>query len=710
MSTETKKRMFLIFLLFLILSAAVRLIYPSADAPFDISWSQGPSTDPSYYLSPAVEVARGGAFKAISNSWNTPGYSIFYLPAFLLFGVGFAQANLTTALLSLVAFFFFFLILRSIEDEKTLFFACLFWALTYLWAMFNRIPIIYTTMVMYMLISVWLWLKGTKRPFYFVIAWAILVIAMLYIKVIAAALVPAFLVGHLVIYLSRGKPGRSTATTGILILLFSGIAVFIIVLMAKFFDLSPIDVAAGRIRTHIREDLFGDNILLYIFNFGASGGVIEKNPITAFLAYCYLIYFVKDLFQKRFDLSGRKDLVMVVFMTWMIFGAVATIFFKYAPPRFFLFLYPPMFILAAAALSRLLEPAPRQNLGYGFYLVLPFWLIFLVFRFQLITLVYVAENYEAFVVGMGISVTTAQKILSVLNFASSFYFLLSISLIVSIVITAVNFLIDRRAAVGKPKLVVRQGLRMAVAGVVIFIFLIGQGSMLWTWFTKPRHTLLEASRAIGVMVGKDAKISGTYAHPLTMENDRKRIYMTFWDRKLAAPCDRFKKSAVTHLAIDTINGLAYIDANYPETYSCLVLIDTFYIRGNPVDLYLYTGAQGYTPSDYERAVLLMRSENWRAAAELLSQVIKQHPDLAQAYVSLGRCMIRLGDMAGAKEALTTALAIDPDNMVAHWGLGQILEKNGDLRGALVHYREASVLFPANKSIKKRLAELKSSGK
>jgi hypothetical protein len=710
MNAETKKRMLLIFLLFLLVSAAVRVIYPSADAPFDISWSQGPSTDPSYYLAPAVDFARGGAFKAISSSWNTPGYSILYLPVFLLFGVGFAQANLMTVFLSLVGLFFFFLILRKIEDEKILFFACLFWALTFMWAMFNRIPIIYTVMVMYMLIAVWLWIKGVDRPIYFVGAWAVLLLAMLFIKVIAAALVPAFLIGHLVIYLSRGKPTRSTAITGILVLLFTAIAVFLIVLMARFFDLSPIDVAAGRIKTHMREDLFGDNILLYLFNFGASGSVIEKNPVIAFLAYCYLIFFTKDLFLKRIDLSGKKDLILVLFTAWMVFGAVATIFFRYAPPRFFLFLYPPMFVLAAAALSRFLEPTPRQNLGYGFYLVLPFWLIFLVFRFLLIALFYVADNYQAFVIGLRFSLPTAKNILSVLNFASSFYFLLSVSLVVSIIITAATFLIDRRAAEGKPKSVVRPSIRVAVAGVIVFFFLVGQTTMLWTWFTKPRHTLLEASRDIAAIVGKDANIAGPYAHPLTMENGLKHLYMTFWNPKLTPPCERFRRNAVTHLAIDTTNGLAYIDAGYPDTYRCMVLIDTFYVRGNPVDLYLYTGAENYTPTDYERAALLMESENWRAAAELFSRVIEQNPDTSEAYVSLARCLIKLGDIEGARKALMAALADNPDNMMAHWGLGQILEKNGDTRGASLHYREASNLFPANISIKKRLAELEKRGR
>lgn len=230
--------------------------------------------------------------------------------------------------------------------------------------------------------------------------------------------------------------------------------------------------------------------------------------------------------------------------------------------------------------------------------------------------------------------------------------------------------------------------------------------MFWTWFTKPRHTAMEASHNIGVMVGNDAKISGSYAHPLTMETNLKRAHMNFAVPKRTPPCERFESNGTTHLAIDTVNGLAYIETYYPETYDCLVLVDTFYIRGNPVDLYRYTGAENYTPTDYERAVLLMQSENWRAAAELFSRVIERFPDSAPAYVSLAKCLVKLGDLQGAREALVAALSNDPDNLMAHWGLGQILEKNGDYEGALAHYREASDLFPANKSIRNRMAELK----
>jgi hypothetical protein len=81
--------------------------------------------------------------------------------------------------------------------------------------------------------------------------------------------------------------------------------------------------------------IFGDNILLYIFNIGTSGGVIEKNPVISFLAYCYLLFLIKDFFQKRIKLSDTRDLVMVLFTVWLLFGAAATIFSSTRHPASF---------------------------------------------------------------------------------------------------------------------------------------------------------------------------------------------------------------------------------------------------------------------------------------------------------------------------------------------------------------------------------------
>ena len=705
MKDKRKIRWVVIFFVFFILSFAVRGIYPSADAPFDLSWSQGPSTDAAYYLAPVVNFVKTGVLEPISKVWNAPGYYIMYIPTLFLFGVGYAQANLTTVAISLLGFIFFFLILKRMGDEKALISASIFWAFTYIWAMYNRIPIIYTVMIAYMLFAAYLWYVGTKRPVFFILAWIILIFTILFVRVIAVALVFAFLLGHLVLYTSKTKSKGSNVIRWAAIITLSAVAFVVVILLGRFFDISPIDVAMGRVKAHLREDVMGSSLLFYLFNFGASGGIIERLPIVSILAYTYIIIFIKDAFAKRFDFKNSSNVMKVVFLSLFVLGALFTILFKYAPTRYFLFLLPPMFILAGLAISRFIEPKERTNLGYGYYIILIVWLVFLIFKILLSLLFYFIRNYSTFVLGFNLSEKTAELFGAVINFFSSFYLLISASLILSVLIMAVIFLVDKTADRREKKFLIRKSVRIVLAAVIFVLFFYFQGKMYVDWAKDPRYTLSETSHALGEILGPDAKLSGTYAHPLTMENDLHRHYMTFFRPNETPPCYRFENWGATHLIIDAKNGLGYIQANYPDTFDCLKLIETFYIRGNAIDLYAYTGAEDYTPTDYERARLSMASGDFASAEKLLVEFIEKTPDTALPYVSLARCRMGRGDIAGAEEALKKALAIDPDNMMAHWGMGQVCEFRGDLDGALSHYKEALALYPESNRIKEKIEEI-----
>ncbi len=700
-----KIKWIVLFFVFFILSFAVRGIFPSADAPLDLSWSQGPSTDAAYYLAPAVNLVKKGVLEPISKVWNSPGYYILYLPTLFLFGVGYAQVNLTTVMISLLGFVFFFLILKRMGDEKALISASIFWAFTYLWAMYNRIPIIYTVMIAYMLLAAYLWYIGTKRPVFFILAWITLIFTILFVRVIAVALVFAFLLSHLMLYISKAKPKGSNVIRGVAIIMLSAAAFVVVILLGRFFDISPLDVAMGRVKAHLREDVMGDSLLFYLFNFGASGGIIERLPVVSILTYTYILIFIKDTMAKRLNFKDGADVMKVVFLALFVLGALLTILFKYAPTRYFLFLLPPMFILAGLTISRFIEPKERVNLGHGYYIILIIWLVFLIFKVLLSVLFYFIKNYSTFVLGFGLSEVAAGMFGAIINFFGSFYLLLSFSLILSVLIMAAIFLIDRAAERKKKKYLIRSGVRVVLAASIFILFFYFQAKMYVNWAKNPRYTLSKTSQALGVILSPDARLSGPYAHPLTMENNLDRLYMTFFRPNETPPCERFENWGATHLIIDTRNGLGYIQAYYPDTFDCLNLIETFYIRGNAVDLYSFVGAEGYIPTDYERARLLMASGDFVSAEKLLLEFIKESPGVAFPYVSLARCLMGLGDIAGAEEALIEALKIDPDNMMAHWGMGQVYELKGDLNGALSHYTEALALYPESNRIKEKIEEI-----
>lgn len=707
-----KKRIYFLLLLsiFLILAFLVRGCHPGADAPFDLSWSQGPSTDPSYYLEPAISLVKSGELSPISKSWNAPGYYMLYLPTLYIFGTGFTQVNLTTVVISLIGFFFFFLILYRMGDRMTLVFASIFWVFSFFWAMYNRVPIIYTAMIMYMLIALYFWYLGTTKPIYYIFSWAILIIATLYVRVIAVVLVPVFVVGHLIFFVAKARDkGKELKKVLIPLIAIALGGVVLMIVMGWLLDISLIDVARGRVIVHLRGELFGDDTLLHFFNLGASGGLVDFQPMVFFLAYISIIIYIRDLLGEnhkmaRIDFKDPNELIRLIFLLWLVIGGLATIFFKYAPPRYYLFLMPPMFFMAGHTLSRFLDPRPRVEMGYGYYLLLLLWLLFLNFKLLLKVVVYFSSNFVTLVRGLALSEATARSFALLINFFSSFFLLLSISLIASLIIMLIFYLFDRKVR-KEDDLVIRRGTRVFVSVVILSIFIFYQGGMYINWSRNPHYTLHNTSVSLEGILGPGALLAGSYAHPLTMENDLDRVYMTFIRPDSEAPCERFEKMGVTHLIIDTESGLDYIIEYYPDTRHCLDYLETLYVRGVPIVLYRYKGNEDYSPTDYEKARGLMASNDYPGAGELLSRFLAKNPDSPPALVSLGRCLIGTGDLAGANNALKRAIEVNPDNMEAHFEMGKLLNYMGDKRGALFHYGEAIRLYPDNDDIRKKIDEL-----
>lgn len=709
MNEKRKKQLFIIFIAFLFLSAIVRMVYPGADAPFDLSWSQGPSTDASYYIEPVVSFVKGGGLKPISNIWNAPGYYLLYLPFLYLFGVGFAQLNLATAIISLFGFVFFFLIVAGIQKEeddiKTALFASAFWAFTCFFAMYNRIPLIYTAMILYMLVSAWFWFLGTKRPLFFILSWVTVLVAIFYVRVIAVALIPPFLIGHLLLFFSKREKGRTEVAKMVALSAVVAAGLVLVVFLGKLFGFSPLDIALARVKTHLKGDLFGNGLIVYLFNLGETGGITRNLPVVSLLAYSYVIIFVRDVFTKKLDFKDGRDVMKVVILAWAVFGALFTILFKYAPPRYFLFLMPPLFILAGMTCARLISPRERADFGYGYYYILFFWLLFLVFRVLLIVFSYFMENFATFAVGFKLSAAEVERFEALMSFFSSFYLLLSLSLILSLLTIVVIYLIEKVAEKSKGEPAIRDRIRFAFVAVAMVSFLYYQGIIYWGWVGNPHYTLLRTSRELTRLVGDDALVAGPYAHPLTIENNLRRVYMNFTNPKGVPPCKKFEKGNITHLLIDIKSGLVYVEKFYPKTFECLDLIDTFYVRGNAVNLYAYKNPHDYIPTDFERARILMLKGEFGDAKKMLLKSIEVGTPSSVEYASLGLCFSMLQEREDAEEALKKALEANPDNLTAHWGMGRLLDIKGDKRGALLHYRFALALYPESKTIKKKIREL-----
>lgn len=93
-----------------------------------------------------------------------------------------------------------------------------------------------------------------------------------------------------------------------------------------------------------------------------------------------------------------------------------------------------------------------------------------------------------------------------------------------------------------------------------------------------------------------------------------------------------------------------------------------------------------TRSAYERALALMRSEDYEAAIEAMLEVSERNDLLAGPYVNVGIAWRKLGEPEKARAALAAAIERDPANGAAHNQLGLLHRHAGRFDEAREAYR------------------------
>lgn len=99
------------------------------------------------------------------------------------------------------------------------------------------------------------------------------------------------------------------------------------------------------------------------------------------------------------------------------------------------------------------------------------------------------------------------------------------------------------------------------------------------------------------------------------------------------------------------------------------------------------------PRDYDNALLLMQSGDYRAAVPVLQRFIAEQPSLAGPHLNLGIAHQKLGETEASMEALTKCIELNPSSAVAHHQLGIVYREQGDFDAALNAYRTSLELDP-----------------
>jgi len=109
--------------------------------------------------------------------------------------------------------------------------------------------------------------------------------------------------------------------------------------------------------------------------------------------------------------------------------------------------------------------------------------------------------------------------------------------------------------------------------------------------------------------------------------------------------------------------------------------------------------------DFNRAVGMLKDQNYGQAIDLLEKVIAQSPGISAPYIDIAIAYQRIGKPEQAEEHLKKALKLFPEHPVASNEYGLLYRKTGRFAEARVTYEKAIARFPDYYPLHKNLGIL-----
>ena len=97
--------------------------------------------------------------------------------------------------------------------------------------------------------------------------------------------------------------------------------------------------------------------------------------------------------------------------------------------------------------------------------------------------------------------------------------------------------------------------------------------------------------------------------------------------------------------------------------------------------------------DFDRAVAMMKDQDYGQAIDLLEKVIQQSPGVTAPYIDIAIAYQRVGKPERAEEHIKKALSLFPEHPVASNEYGLLCRKTGRLAEARTVYEKAIARFP-----------------
>ncbi|MBN1826790.1 MAG: tetratricopeptide repeat protein [Candidatus Eisenbacteria bacterium] len=689
----------------LLIGWGIRNFDLGADPPASISWSQGPFTDGAVVVHNARNAVLFGEWILKDDYCRDvalfPLSNMAVYPVFRAFGVGRRQAAWPNTVFGSLSILLVALALWAAYGKGK----ALLWAVAasfnYFLIMFQRIPIAEPAMIFLMALSFLFFCLSERGKRYVILSGAFAAAAPLFGKA-HAYYFPAVLLATYLLTGGKRDPRRRSArfaAAGMAIVA----ALWFLLLFLPYGEYITAHVLHESVNKHgggavatIRAVLQNAVIM------GSYTKMNERMPAAALLGFFGLVGLLSR--GRRF-LTEEPPATVFLFL-WLVTGWFAIALVKLPAPRYLSALAFPILFFAVSALERLWEGRPivwkhpRSLLGG---LLTAGLVLFLFYQplaaFGTLTL----EKLRNSSWGIGVYEFFIQRE----RYDELALFCLAEALVLLVLAYGLFSLRGMNRPVRFPLNRKRGRIVAGVLGAILLFLNIGN----WVYWAETRtHLVRDASRDLGDWLGPNARLMGSYAPTLGLDNTI-RVFPYFGG---LGDKDVFRKYGVTHVVVVSQGDHGIVKNDYPSIFDAWSMVlsyplmskysDTMGIFRLPSEV---DGARvnDYEPSLFERAVDVAKESRWEDALALLQRFREEKPDNADGYYLIGFMYNELGGTEQAEAAIAHAIDLRPERPGYALKLGEIYARMGRVAEARAWMERAYFMNPRDQAVLAALQSL-----
>ena len=583
--------------------------------------SKGITTDPAHYVYHARNKILFNEFDIFNDpQWSVFKHSINSYTSYAIFSitnVSYANTNIVGIILSITGLFFF---LAGLYDKKRLYHLLLFTILylsNFILFTYGRVPFLENALIFYFSIAYFIHTKWPDKTWSLILTGVIVSLATLTGKVFGLLLLPALVFS---VYFSENKKKNLSISYIVISTIVSfAICAFLIYGSDFKYFLGLVSEQGGKLRGFPNGLRSPWAFVSHLLNFGAGNRLFYINfDLLLYLSFAVLFIAIKLRHGTSFSnlpTSIRFPLLLLGFSI-LVLSPI-----NYSPLRYSLFLIP--FILALFIKSLPFITEEYQVKNNNRYPLLLYLSIFWFSLVDFLIFIFFQNQFTIEILCWG-------------------------TLPVAILLT---YLFDR--FFNTKVMLYKKTLYSLICGLLIFGITLNFFRFTDNYNTLNKYTIQEASIDLGMILGNEAVLLGSYAPVLILNNNlRSYIYQFSITGKVADFSNQYN---VTHIVLSKPEYDIAVKM-YPKLKNCFPIV-TYWLRNVEVSVYyigdLYQNSQTalYEPSYFEKAVKYEVNGFSDSAYIAIEQFNKNHTNSKSAQLLQAQLLLKANQFESSIQIL-----------------------------------------------------------